>query len=252
MIIGALIGFALDRGTGLVLGVFVGYGAGVLFRLLRTRHAFGAIQSQFLDSTFAVMGALAKADGTVSRDEIRVAELQFDRLRLSAEQRQAAKAAFRRGKEPDFALDAEVAQFRRAAHGRTPLLQMFLQVQISAVAADGQLHPAEHAMLLQVGRGLGLSEDAVRRLEAMLASAGRAQGAQAARSRQSLDDAYRVLGLNPAATDTDVKRAYRRQMSQNHPDKLAGRGMPESMRALAGERTRAITGAYETISQARA
>ena len=59
------------------------------------------------------------------------------------------------------------------------------------------------------------------------------------------------LGVTSAATDAEIKRAYRRLISQNHPDKLAGKGLPESMRELAEERTREINTAYETIKEAR-
>src|SRR5690606_33778494 len=116
------------------------------------------IQGQFLDTTFAVMGALSKADSVVTREEIRAAETLFDRLHLSPAQREAAKAAFNRGKAPDFDLDGEVDRFARAARGRIFLLQLFLQVEMMAVAADGRVHPAEHAMLVRVARRLGLTE----------------------------------------------------------------------------------------------
>jgi DnaJ like chaperone protein len=66
-----------------------------------------------------------------------------------------------------------------------------------------------------------------------------------------LDDAYAALGLSPSASDAEVKKVYRRLVSQNHPDKLAGKGLPESMRAMAEERTREINAAYETIKNAR-
>src|SRR5690606_30168890 len=145
----------------------------------------------------------------------------FDRLRLNAEQREAAKAAFNRGKAPGFDLDAAVDAFARI--GRGPLLQLFLQVQYMAIAADGKVHPAEHAMFVHVARRLGLTERDVAQLEALLrtASAGARSQAGQPPPRQRLEDAYAALGLNPNATNAEIKRAYRRLMSQNHPDKLA-------------------------------
>lgn len=247
--IGAIIGLLTGGWQGLLLGAGLGWAAGAVLRLLVIKVGLGAIQQQFLDSTFAVMGAVSKADGQVTHDEIRVAEALFDRLRLAGDKRDAAKAAFARGKAAGFDLDAEVARFRRASRGQRALVQMFLQVQISAMAADGELHPAEHRMLLRVGRGLGLSEAEVQRLEDMLRSG---VGGSAATTQQSLADAYQVLGLGAGASDADLKKAYRRLMSQNHPDKLAGKGLPESMRTVAEERTRAITSAYQLINHARA
>ena len=68
---------------------------------------------------------------------------------------------------------------------------------------------------------------------------------------QTLGGAYRALGLKSAATDTEVKTAYRRLMNQHHPDKQAARGLPESMLEAAKERTHEIRAAYELIREQR-
>jgi DnaJ like chaperone protein len=198
------------------------------------------------------MGALAKADRVITRDEINVAEQTMTRLHLSAGQREAAKAAFNRGKAPDFNLDAAVDGFARVGRARAPLLQLFLQVQYMAIAADGNVHPAEHEMLVRVARRLGLTERDVVQLEALLRTASaRPSAAGSPPPRRKLDDAYAALGVNASASDAEIKRAYRRLMSQNHPDKLAARGLPESMREIAEERTREINTAYDLIKESR-
>jgi DnaJ like chaperone protein len=108
-------------------------------------------------------------------------------------------------------------------------------------------------LLVRVARLLGLSETDVAQLEALLRTGARGPGFDgSARSTQSrLDDAYSALGLPASASDAEVKKTYRRLISQNHPDKLAGKGLPESMRQMAEERTREINAAYETIKNAR-
>ena len=60
-----------------------------------------------------------------------------------------------------------------------------------------------------------------------------------------------VDGKDALPSDAEVKKAYRRQMSENHPDKLVARGLPESMQELAKEKTQRVREAYETISAAR-
>jgi DnaJ like chaperone protein len=255
-VLGGLIGLLFGGLRGLVLGAVIGYLLSQFLPRVLMRAASGAIsqmQTLFLDATFAVMGAMAKVDGRVSNDEIRAVELLFDRLRLTPAARQAAIVSFNRGKEPGFDLDAEVARFRAAARGQRVLHQMFLQMQIAALAADGQIHPAEHQLLLRVARGLGLTEAELDALEAMLrgSASGAGSGPGAPPRRDALQDAYRVLGVSPQASDAEIKRAYRKLMSQNHPDKLAGKGLPESMRAMAEEKTRAITAAHDLIEKAR-
>jgi DnaJ like chaperone protein len=245
MVLFALIGLLVGGVRGLLIGAAIGYGASwVLQNVLGKRLAL--VQAQFLDSTFAVMGALCKADGAVSRDEIRVAESMFARLNLSSEQRQSAMAAFTRGKTPGFDLDAEVGKFARVSRGHRPIVMMFLQIQCAAVAADGNVHQAEHQMMVRVARGLGLSEADVAQLEALLRT-----GAPGPSPQHKLEDAYAALGLSSSATDSEIKQAYRRLMSQNHPDKLAGKGLPESMREMAEERSREISTAYAVLKEAR-
>jgi DnaJ like chaperone protein len=247
----ALLGFWIAGTQGMLVGALIGFG---LSRMAQAgaRQGLLTVQSQFLDSTFAVMGALCKADGVVTRDEIRVTQELFARLHLSPEQTDAAKASFTRGKASDFDLEAEVDRFVQSARGGVGMLQLFLQVQLSAVAADGQVHPAEHAMLVRIARRLGLSELDLAQLEALLrAAAGGAATAGAPPPKQRLDDAYAALGVSPEASEAEIKRAYRKLMSENHPDKLAAKGLPDSMRQLAEERAREINVAYDLIRKAR-
>ncbi len=248
IIIGGLIGYQFGRFPGFLMGAVAGVLlASYLKNRLRTRLA--DLQSAFIEPMFAVMGALCKADGVVTQDEIQVAEQFFNRFRLSERQRAIAKAAFNRGKSPDFDLDAELDRFLRVSRGQAMLLQLFLQLQVSAVAADGQVHPQEHAMLVRIARKLGLPDSQVDQLEAMLRGA-HADTAGTSASQQ-LADAYQVLGVPASASDQELKRAYRKLMSENHPDKLAGRGLPESMRDMAEEKTREISHAYDIITNAR-
>lgn len=247
ILIGGVIGYLLGGVVGMLLGAILGYSLAYWPKVFLLRRGLNIIQGQFLESTFAVMGMMCKADGQVTDDEIQAAEQIFDRLHLSGERRDTAKAAFNRGKASDFDLDAEIRALRRATRDNRALLQLFMQVQLWAIAADGQLHEEERQLLLRVARALELPDEEVQRLEAMLhGGAGRDTSA-----RPSLEEAYEVLGVDSSSSDAEVKKAYRRQMNRNHPDKLASQGMPEDMREVAEERTREIQKAYETITAVR-
>lgn len=250
---GALIGAISNGFPGLLVGAAIGYAAGfVLRKLLIGGLRIG--QTQLIDATFSVMGALCKADNVVSRNEIQAVEKVFVLFNLFGEQKEQAKAAFNRGKQPGFDLDAAVDQFARLTRGRGPLLQLFLQVQCMAIAADGRIHPAEHAMLVRIAGRLGLNEADVAQLEALMraSTSGRsAGGASAPPTQDRLADAYAALGVTPGTAPADIKRAYRKLISKNHPDKLASRGLPDSMRAVAEERSREINSAYDLIKSAR-
>ena len=69
--------------------------------------------------------------------------------------------------------------------------------------------------------------------------------------RSQLSDAYEALGISADADDRALKKAYRRLMSENHPDKLSARGVPEEMVALATQRSQNITAAYDVIKASR-
>ncbi len=251
ILVGALIG-ALFGGF---KGALVGAAAAYVASLTLQRTVIGGLrvaQAQLFDAMFSIMGALCRADRVVTRDEIAAVEQIFRLLNLPGEQREQAKASFNRGKQPDFDLDAAVDEFARVSRGRRPLVQLFLQLQVMAVAADGRIHTAEHAMLVRIARRLGLGEADVSQLEALLrAATGGPSAAGAPPSQDRLADAYAALGVTPGASAAEIKRAYRKLISQNHPDKLAARGLPESMRPVAEERSRELNSAYDLIKAAR-
>jgi DnaJ like chaperone protein len=250
-IIGAMLGALFGGFAGLVIGGLLGYGAGFALRQFVV-DSLQVAQSKLLDSTFSIMGALCKADNVVTRDEINAVEQIFGMLKLRGEPRELAKAAFNRGKQADFDLDAAVDQFAHLSRGRGPLLQLFLQLQCMAVVADGRIDPAEHAMLVRIAQRLGLTEADVSQLEALLRSTMGGQSATGGRPQKDrLGDAYAALGVTADAPPAEIKRAYRKLISQNHPDKLAARGLPESMRPVAEERSRELNSAYDMIKSTR-
>ncbi|MBI5041164.1 MAG: co-chaperone DjlA [Gammaproteobacteria bacterium] len=211
------------------------------------------VQTAFFTATFAVMGYLAKVDGQVSPNEIRLAEQVMAQMRLSDDMRRAAMRLFAEGKAPEFQLDAVLEQFRRECHRRRQLLRMFVEIQLHTCYADGAVHAEEARVLRHICDRLGISQQEFTQLEALVQAArGFAQGgAPTPASRDRLAEAYRVLGVAREASDAEVKTAYRRLMNQHHPDKLVAKGLPEEMVALATEKTQEIKAAYETIRAAR-
>lgn len=245
--LGALLGAALGRRFDKGLqGVGEGVAPGEQER----------VQTAFFTTTFAVMGHLAKVDGQVTPQEIRLAETVMARMRLDAEMRRAAIGLFNEGKAADFDLDAVIDQFRSECQRRRHLLQMFVEIQLYACYADGAVHAEERRVLLHICDRLGFSRAEFAHLEALVRAAQEFAGAQgqrpgAAPSRDRVAEAYKVLGVPREAGDAEIKTAYRRLMNQHHPDKLVAKGLPEEMIALATEKTQEIKAAYETIKAAR-
>lgn len=257
-VVGGAFGFMLGGPLGAVLGVALGHNFDKGLSGL-PEDGFGAedfapgdrerVQTAFFTATFAVMGRVAKADGHVTSEEIRLAEQVMLQMDLSEDMRQTARGLFRQGKSDDFPLNDVVRQFRQECHGRTTLLQMFLEIQLQAAYADGSLHSSEDQLLLSICAQLGISEFEYRRLERMIRA--EAHGNAAGTSGPSLSDAYAVLGVEANTSDADVKKAYRRLLSQHHPDKLVSKGLPEEMMKIASQKTHEIKQAYDTVKKER-
>lgn len=256
-LIAGTLGFVLGGPLGAVLGLVLGHqlDKGVQRLTGNAADDHARVQLAFFTATFSVMGRVAKVDGRVCEDEIGFARSVMDRMALSEAQRRVAIGLFSQGKSPDFDLDAALTQFRQECHGRVGLLQMFLEIQLQAAYADGELDDAERGLLLHVCERLGFSAHDFDHLEALARYAHEFVGTEPpvrhAPPRNRLHDAYRILDVAPEAGEDEVKRAYRRLMNQHHPDKLVAKGLPEEMVRLATEKTQEIKSAYEAIKSAR-
>ena len=251
-ILGALFGYWLGGVIGALLGGYLGHlfdkgVAGNLAAMDPQRQQ--RIQKVFFDCTFSVMGHLAKADGTVSSAEIRMAEALMARMELTPEMRREAIEQFNRGKQPDFDLDQVLDEFRRECQRSRNLVRMFLEVQLQAAFADGALHAEEERILLQVCAKLGIPQLVFEQIKRMFGASQRRESHQ--QTRATLDEAYDILGVSPSASDAEVKRAYRKLTSEHHPDKLVAKGLPEEMMKIANQKTQEIREAYEVIRDAR-
>ena len=205
-----------------------------------------------LPTTFYGLGALAKADGRVSEEELDSARTVMANMRLPPAAVRRAMDCFTLGKGPDFPLQEHIARLRLACRSQPQLLQTFLEIQMDFLLGKAVIGTGERALLLQMARTLGVSTFGLTHLEAAL-RARRAFRQQRTTStpQQTLGGAYRALDIEPDASDAEVKKAYRRLMNQHHPDKQAARGLPEDMLETAKERTHEIRAAYELIREHR-
>ncbi len=255
------VGKAVGGVLGLMVGSYVGAAVGLLVGhqfdrglAKQTRAGQSAaftpehIQAAFFRATFAVMGHIAKADGRVSETEIRAARLVMHGMKLSPAQVESAVGHFTEGKSPGFPLDATVRRLHGLLADRPDLTRAYVEIQMQAAVAAGSIGRTKRDLLWQVARGLGLGRVELAQIEA-LARAHQARGA--GKDFVSLEDAYSVLGVEPGASDHEVKTAYRRLMNQHHPDKLVSRGLPESMMGVAEQKTQEIRAAYDRIKSRR-
>lgn len=256
-VVGALVGLVAGP-VGALVGAVIGHG----YDLSQEQQSRGGqaangagprdVGEVLFTTAFAVMGHLAKADGRVSEQEIDAARTIMRQMGLGPNEVQRAIECFSRGKQADYPLAAELAHLRAVCGPRHDLLRFFLEVQMRAALAGNDLQGPVRGRLLQIAERLGASGLEFAQLEAALRmQSGRGWTAPPRASDARLAAAYQVLGIAPNASDDEVKKAYRRQMNENHPDKLVARGLPESMQELAKEKTQRIREAYEAVCEHR-
>ena len=265
--IGGVLGLATLGPWGAVLGALVGhqFDTGAGFGSLLGGGADPArVNALFFPTTFRVMGHIAKADGRVSEQEIASARSVMHALRLNSAQMLSAMGYFNEGKQAAFDLDAHLRQLRGAIAPHPELANFFVEIQLQAALAGDGLSALPLARLRRVALLLGLGQAQFARLESILrwshagvgtgAGAGaRAAGTSAGRAtgEERIAQAYSLLEATPSMSDEQIVKAYRRQMSRHHPDKLQAQGLPDAMLERAKERTQRIQVAYEAIRERR-
>ncbi len=259
-IIGGFIGFSSGGFFGGLLGLFVGHIFDKALRKFKEHESpekLAAIQSTFFNTTFTLIGYLAKADGRVSEEEIKQTEQLMGQMGLTADHKREAIRLFKIGSVPDFDPQETLRNFREVCGHRAQLSQMLIVYLVNTALADGKFDKNEESALRTVAQGLNYSNFAFEQLLRMIKAQGSFAGGgyqQYAPGKSTEDDlttAYAALGVSATASDGEVKKAYRKLMSEYHPDKLMGQGLPDDMLKAATERSQEVQAAYDLIKKAR-
>ena len=255
------VGYKLIGFFGALIGFFVG--GFIIARIRRSRQAFDPALRQKIESTlfstaFPLMGYLAKSDGHISEQEVSATEQLMARMQLNPEQRKEAINLFKGGAKSDFNPEPLVNHFMLVCGRYADVRQILLVYLMTIAMADGNLEHNEKEALQAIAAQLGYSRFVFEQLLRMVnaqqhfrgGSYHSSQGQQAS-SADAVKEAYDALGVEASCSDAELKKAYRKLMSQYHPDKLAGQGVPDEMIKVATERSQEIQAAYDTVKKAR-
>jgi DnaJ like chaperone protein len=273
-LIGAAVGMFVYGPVGLILGLVFGhiFDNGLKNILNTSGHSVEA-RTVFFRTVFQTMGYLAKANGVVSENELKVArDVMLHDFDLNTEQMNLAIQYFNEGKQTNFDIDTALKNFRLGCGSYADLPRFFLELQIKAVLADQVFRAAERDRLIHICEALNIP---LSELYYQLQSYGYAEAARDDSSRttyqsynsadneaynyakvykqqNSLEAAYSLLGVSLNDDEKTIKSAYRRMVSKYHPDKLVAKGLPPEMMTIAKEKTQQITVAYDLIMRSRA
>ena len=256
-IIGTLAGAVTLKPWFVLLGLLVGHqfdrGFAARFRDFETKGKTNArLPEEFIKPLFQAMGHLAKSDGRVSENEIRAARGIMHRLSLGPANVRNAMHWFDDGKRSDFPLQSAMQQTRRTAARNPELRLLFMRLVMEVVLSKERVTQHERALLWTMCKEFDIGRVDLAQLEAMLrAQKGFRQSPEGSADAQRVQQAYATLGVDTSASNDEVKKAYRRLMSRNHPDKIASSNPDAKEVAVAEQRTKDIRAAYEMLKARR-
>ncbi len=233
-IVGAL-GWAMFGPIGGILGYFF---ASRVERLAEATVVYGEDQTwnqgqrnSFLMSLLVLSASVIKADGKTTSQELATLRSFFTR-NFGAQAGDEAEEIVKELLTKDYNL-YEVCGQIRSCMDYSQRLQLYHYL-VALGACDG-LHQSEIDVLETIATYIGLSKAEVDSIFAQF--------------RPSNDSNYRILEIEPDATDDEVKKAYRKMAIKYHPDKVATLG--EDVQKAAEEKFKAVNQAYEAICKER-
>ena len=256
-VIGTLAGMATLKPWFALLGLFIGhqFDRGFAEKYRNFEHqgaAAGHLPDDYLRSLFQAMGHIAKSDGRVSEAEIRATRAVMHRLGLAPAKVRNAINWFEDGKRPGFDVLPAIHRLRRGPARKPELRILFVRLLLEVALAKGHLPKQERALIWSICSELEIGRVELAQLEAMIrAQKGFRHSPEGNADARRVRNAYRTLGVDESTTNDEIKKAYRRLMSKNHPDKIASRKPDASDMADAERRTREIRGAYEMLKARR-
>lgn len=258
--LGALAGYALgslfDRGLDEVnrddAGQQYGYAGQQYSHSEQRRRTYEGERNSFLFSLLVLASYIINADGKIMHSEMEMVR-RFLRQNFGERAKEQGEEILLKlfEQQKRMGMEAYRSVIQDSCHQiRTNMLyeqrlQLF-DFLIMIAQADGVIVQAEVQALREMGIHMGLSTEDI---EQMLNLGSSHQGGTTASSASSLDDAYRILGISPSATNDEMKAAYRKMALKHHPDKVAALG--EDVRRAAEKKFQEINDAKDRIYKAR-
>lgn len=188
----------------------------------------------FTMAVIALGAKMAKADGVVSPVEVAAFHQAF---KTPADEAQNVTRVFELAQRDVAGFESYASQVRELLGDDVQLLRAVLESLFHIASADRALHPGEDQFLRAVAERFGFSESTYRHIRAQFV--------------EDVSSPYDVLGIEPSASDEQIKARYRKLVRENHPDLVAGLGLPDEVIAVANRKLAAINAAFSVVAKER-
>lgn len=192
-------------------------------------------QVAFTVAMIALSAKMAKADGVVTPDEI---DAFKDIFEIPPQERKNVARMFNLAKQDIAGFEAYARQILKIYKNDPDILEDILDGLFHIAEADNIIHEDELLFLEEISRIFGFEDEAFNAIRARHVKGGD-------------NDPYAVLGADMTWSNFELRKHYRKLVSDNHPDRLIARGVPAEFVKIANDKLAAINAAYDVLQKDR-
>ena len=222
------LGWAFGGPIGGILGViFAGSGDQSSYKSIKQSQA-----GDFMVSLLVLFAKVMKADGKLLKSELDYVK-SFLKRNLSSKQSSVFIKMFQEILKQDYSVAEVCGQIQKSMDH--PARLELLHVLFGLSASDGEIHFQEVKVINTISRYLNISKKDYESIKAIFI--------------KDTDSAYKILEIEPGASESEIKKAYRKMAVKYHPDKVAHLG--KEIQKTAEEKFKAVSDAYSEIKKKR-
>ena len=236
-IIGGTAGFALGGPLGAIMGVMAG---NIFDKSRKSKFKFQEIpnvqkQSIFALSIIILSAKLAKADGTVTKDEV---EAFKEKFKIPPKDMEQVGKIFNEAKKSAYGFETIAQQVGQLFQDNKLVLEELLNNLFYIAEADGKISDSELIFLKTIASIFKFNEDTFQRI-------------YQSQLNNKDSDPYKVLGVKRTDDDSTIRKAWIELTKEHHPDYLVSKGMPPEFIDQANKEMSSINIAYDKIQKLR-
>jgi len=252
-LLGGSAGLVLGGPLGAVLGLAVGHGVDKIrkadSKYINKNNYYNSAQFSANDKQMAfetgviVLSAkLAKADGKVTKDEIKTFKSIFD---FDSRDEIAIGKIYNEAKLSADGYEIYAMQLKEVFGDQEALYVELITSLFKIAFSDGLLHHKELEMINKVANIFGMPQNILESIKA------RFNSKDGTELISNLEEDYKIFSCDQNDTDRKLKDNYLKLVKDYHPDNLVSKGLPEEFIRFANQRLSEINNAYDRIKKSR-